>query len=243
MSLPGPAASAIPETDKEIADGAPLLSAVGLCELRVLIQSVRVGPGPQWSLLVGVRGRLPLAVFGLLLRGLLFGRSARGRPGPCGRAWRGLLGSTLAPGSGLEIPGEAPRSGAGGWGRVGHQAQLGAAALLAVAQAGGERRGVVAGPPHPAQPAEHLLPEAPAARGVGGAALRLPAVGALQAPPGRALAAQSQLAARRGPRAGQQELPAARVTLGTDEAARGGACGTQGQLCCAASAPLVPSDG
>lgn len=218
----------------------PLLSTVGLGELRVLVQPVGIGPSPQGSLLARVRGRLSLGPFGLPLSRFLFGRRARGRRGACSGAGRGIPGPPPALGPGLGIPAKARRSGAGEWGRGGHQAQLGAVALLACAQAGLERRGVLAGPPLLAQPAQHLLPVVRAAGGVGGAALGLPAVGALQARPVWGLAAQRQLFAHRGPWGGQQELPAARVPPGADEAARGAARRTRGRLCRAARRPLVP---
>lgn len=206
----------------------PLLSTVGLRELRVLVQFVGIGPGPQRSLLVWVPGSLSLASFGLLLRGLPFGRRVRGRRGPYGGAAHGLSGLPPASGPELGIPGKARPSRADEWGCMGHQAQLRALALLARAQAGLERRGVVAGPPLPAQPTQHLLPVVRAAGGIDRAAPRLPAVGTLVARPVRALAAQRQLAARRGPWGGRQELPAARMPLGADEATGGAARGARG---------------
>ena len=56
--------------------------------------------------------------------------------------------------------------------------------------------------------------------------------------PVRALATQRQLAARRGPWGGRQELPAARVPLGADEATGGAARGARGRLDRAAGRPL-----
>lgn len=119
------AVSAIPEIDEEVAEGVPLLGAVGLSELGILIQPVWLKLGHRGRLWDRVRAHLPPAHSGLRPRGFLLGRRrARGQhrlslpsPGP------GLLDGTRGQG--------------GARGRV----QLGAY-LLVGAQASWQRLGV-----------------------------------------------------------------------------------------------------
>lgn len=222
-----PATSAIPEIDKEVAEGVPLLGAVGLGELGVLVQPVGLELGHRGRLRDPVRARLPPTRAGLRPRGLLLGRRARGahrlsRPSPAPRPGPGMLGWTRGQG------------GVGGW------VQLGAG-LLAGAQAGWKRRGVQAGLRLPTQRAQQPPPVVRAPGAGGRAALGMPAVGAVQASPARGLAAQGQLAARRRPRGWHQELPAARVLLWAHEATRGTALGARGRGRLPTSSPLVLS--
>lgn len=114
------------------------------------------------------------------------------------------LGQLLGGGLG---GGRAGRDGAGR-----HQAQLCLGRRSArAAEAGAERAALRAGPAATAEPGDDLPPELPAARAVGGAAPRLPAVRAALLRPAarRRPAAQPQLAAPRRP----AHLPAAPVLL------------------------------
>lgn len=114
------------------------------------------------------------------------------------------LGQLLGGGLG---GGRAGRHGAGR-----HQAQLCLGRRSArAAEAGAERAALRAGPAATAEPGDDLPPELPAARAVGGAAPRLPAVRAALLRPAarRRPAAQPQLAAPRRP----AHLPAAPVLL------------------------------
>lgn len=101
---------------------------------------------------------------------------------------------------------------AGRDGAARHQAQLCLGRRSArAAEAGAERAALRAGPAATAEPGDDLPPELPAARAVGGAAPRLPAVRAALLRPAarRRPAAQPQLAAPRRP----AHLPAAPVLL------------------------------